>query len=75
MARVIWTRPALHDVARLRRFLAPKNPDAARRAVRTIRDGVKALAAHPELGRQADGLPPEFREWFVPFGQSGYLTL
>jgi plasmid stabilization system protein ParE len=75
MARVIWTRAALHDVARLHRFLAPKNPDAARRAVRTIRQSVKALATHPEIGRPVDDLPHEFREWFVPFGQSGYLTL
>jgi plasmid stabilization system protein ParE len=75
MARLIWTRPALRDVARLHRFLAPKNPDAARRAVRTIREGVKALVQHPEIGRPADEMPPEFREWFIPFGQSGYLTL
>ena len=75
MARVIWTPPALHDVRRLHRFLAPKNPDAARRAVRTIRQGVKALATHPEIGRPVDEMQPEFREWFVPFGQSGYLTL
>lgn len=75
MARVIWTPAALRDLARLRRFLAPKNPDAARRAVRTIRQGVKALGRHPEIGRPIDEMPPEFRERFVPFGQSGYLTL
>jgi plasmid stabilization system protein ParE len=75
MPRVIWTPPALRDVARLHRFLAPKNPDAARRAVRAIRQGVSALATHPEIGRPVDEMPPEFREWFIPFGQSGYLTL
>ena len=75
MARVIWTPAAVHDVARLHRFLAPKHPDAARRAVRAIRHGVKTLAAHPEIGRPVDEMPPEFREWFIPFGQSGYVTL
>ena len=60
---------------RLYRFLAPKNPDAARRAVRAIRQGVNALARHPEIGRPVDEMPPEFREWFIPFGQSGYLSL
>jgi plasmid stabilization system protein ParE len=63
MPRVIWTPPALRDVARLHGFLAPKNRDAARRAVRAIRQGVKTLAAHPEIGRPVDEMPPEFREW------------
>lgn len=48
---------------------------AARRAVRTIRQGVKALAAHPEIGRPIEEMPPEFREWFIQFGDSGYVAL
>jgi plasmid stabilization system protein ParE len=36
-------------VARLHRFLAPKSRDAAERAVKTIRQGVKALGRHPEI--------------------------
>jgi plasmid stabilization system protein ParE len=75
MARVVWTQAALRDVARLRRFLAPKNPDAARRAVHTVRQGSRTLASRPEIGRPLDETPAEFREWFIPFGQSGYLTL
>jgi plasmid stabilization system protein ParE len=75
MTRVIWTPPALHDVARLHGFLAPKNRDAARRAVRAIRQGVKRLAAHPEIGRPVDEMPPEFREWLIQFGNSGYVVL
>jgi plasmid stabilization system protein ParE len=75
VARIIWTPSALHDVARLHAFLAPKNRDAARRAVGAIRRGVKALAHHPEIGRPAADMSPEFREWFVPFGDSGYLVL
>jgi plasmid stabilization system protein ParE len=43
--------------------------------VRAIRQGVKTLAIHPEIGRPVDEMPPEFRERFVPFGQSGYLAL
>lgn len=65
----------MRDIARLHGFLAPKNPDAARRAVRAIRRGVKALASHPEIGRPIDEMPPEFREWFVQFGDSGYVAL
>ncbi len=65
---------ATQDVARLHAFLAPKNRDAARRAVSAIRQGVKTLAAHPEIGRPAADLPPEFRDWFIAFGQSGYVV-
>jgi plasmid stabilization system protein ParE len=75
MARVVWTPPAVRDLARLHGFLLPRNPDAARRAVRTIRRGVRTLAVHPEIGRSVAEMPPEFREWFIPFGASGYLTL
>lgn len=75
MTRLIWTPPAVRDVARLHAFLAPKNRKAARKAVRAIRQGVKALAAHPEIGRPIEEMPPEFREWFIQFGDSGYVAL
>jgi plasmid stabilization system protein ParE len=75
VAKLVWTPPALRDIQRLHAFLAPKNPDAARRAVRAIRQGVKALAAHPEAGRPIEDLPPEFREWQIPFGADGYIAL
>ena len=75
MARLIWTPSALRDIARLHAFLAPKNRDAAGRAVRTIRQGVRALAAHPEMGRTIDEIPPEFREWLIRFGDSFYIAL
>lgn len=62
-------------MARLHGFLATKNRDAARRAVRAIRQGVQTLAAHPAIGRPVEELPPEFREWIIPFGDSGYVVL
>jgi plasmid stabilization system protein ParE len=55
----------LRDVARLHDFLASKNRMAARRAVRAIRKGVKALGRYPEIGRLVEDLPAEFREWFM----------
>jgi plasmid stabilization system protein ParE len=73
--RLIWTPPALRDVARLHAFLAPKNRNSARRAVRAIRLGVKLLATHPEIGRPVEEMPSEFREWFVRFGDSSYVAL
>jgi plasmid stabilization system protein ParE len=72
---LIWSPPALRDLARLHSFLAAKNRLAAQRAVRAIRQGVKLLAAHPEIGRPAEGIEPEFREWLIPFGESGYVAL
>jgi plasmid stabilization system protein ParE len=75
MSRVIWTPAALADVQRLHRFLVSKNPDAARRAVKAIRSGVKTLERQPEVGRPAEDMDPGFREWLVRFGDSGYVVL
>lgn len=75
MPSLKWTPPALADVQRLHRFLVEKNPDAARRAVQAIRAGVRILAERPRIGHPAEGMDPEFREWLIPFGQSGYLVL
>ena len=75
MPRLRWSQAALRDVTRLHDFLAPKSRDAARRAIKAIRQGVKALAKHPEIGRPIDELPPEFREWVIEFGSGAYLAL
>ncbi len=75
MPRVRWSQSALLDVARLYEFLAPKSSDAATRAVKAIRQGVKALAKHPEIGRPVEELPPEFREWVTECGAAAYVTL
>jgi plasmid stabilization system protein ParE len=70
MTPVIWTAAALRDVARLHAFLAPKNREVVQRAIKAIRQGVRSLGAHPELGRLVEEMPPEFRERFIPFGRS-----
>ena len=75
MPRLIWAPAALRDVQRLHRFLAEKNTDAARRAVKSIRDGVKVLAHQPGVGRPAEDMEPEYREWMIDFGDSGYVAL
>ncbi len=74
MPRLSWSQPALRDVARLHAFLAPKSRDAAKRAIKAIRRGVKALAKHPEIGRPVDELPAEFREWIIEFGSGAYVV-
>jgi plasmid stabilization system protein ParE len=75
MPRLIWSPPALQDMQRLHRFLAEKNPDAARRAVQAIRQGVKVLAKQPGIGRPAQDMEPEFREWLIDFGDTGYVVM
>ena len=74
MSRLIWSQPALLDVQRLYRFLAPKNPDAAKRAVKAIRQGVMVLGQQPGVGRPIDDMPEAFREWIIDFGESGYVA-
>jgi plasmid stabilization system protein ParE len=62
-------------VTRLYNFLAPNSREAASRAIRAIREGVKQLGKHPEIGRPVEELPPEFREWMVEIGASAYVVL
>ena len=75
MPRLIWSPEALADVQRLYRFLASKNPDAARRAASAIRDGMQIVADHPGVGRPVDDMDPEYRNWPISFGASGYVAL
>ena len=75
MPRLIWSPPALLDVQCLYRFLAKKNLKAAKRAAQAIRVGVKVLAEQPEVGRPIEGMQPEYREWPINFGGSGYIVL
>jgi plasmid stabilization system protein ParE len=74
MSRLIWSQPALLDVQRLYRFLAPKNLDAAMRAVKAIRQAVKMLEQQSGVGRPIEDMPDEFREWIIDFGDSGYVA-
>ena len=71
MPSVRWSARALRDVQRLHRL---KNPDAARRAVRAIQQGVQVLTRQPGIGRPIEDLPEEFREWLIDFGASGYVV-
>jgi plasmid stabilization system protein ParE len=75
MPRLIWSQPALLDVARLHNFLVPKSQDAAKRAVKAIRQGMKTLARHPEIGRLVEEMMPEFRELVIQFGHGAYVAL
>jgi plasmid stabilization system protein ParE len=60
---------------RVYRFLATKNVLAAREAVKTIRQSLLILEQQPEVGRPIEEMEPEYREWPIPFGSSGYIAL
>ncbi len=75
MPRLIWSPAALRDVQRLYRFLAQDNKRAATRAIKAIRTGANILARQPQVGRPVEEMDPEFRQWPVNFGASGYMVL
>ena len=75
MPRLIWSPPALQDVQRLYRHLVEKNPAAAARAAQAIRAAVKVIAQQPGIGKPVEEMEPEYREWPIDFGDSGYLAL
>jgi plasmid stabilization system protein ParE len=75
MPRLIWSPSALTDVRRAYRFLFEKSSIAAMQAVSAIRQSVKILSCHPEIGRPIDTIELEYREWPIAFGSSGYIAL
>lgn len=75
MAQLVWSPHALRGVQRVYRFLASKNIEAATRVVKSIRAGVKVRALQPAMGRPSQEMEPEYREWVIDFGASGYVAL
>ena len=74
MPRLKWSQPALRDMERLHQFLLDKSPDAAQRAIKAIRHGIKALGKHPHIGRPVEEMLPEFREHVIEFGSGAYVA-
>ena len=74
MPQVILSPAALRDLKRLREFLHSKSPVVAQRAAQTIRSALTQLGQQPAMGRPIEGLSEAFREWVIPFGDSGYLA-
>lgn len=74
MPRLILAPNALADLVRLREFLQPKNPAAAKRAAEAIKRQLQILIQQPGIGRPVPDLPPEFRELVIDFGDSGYIA-
>lgn len=74
MPQVIYAPGAIRDLQRLREFLRPKNPVAAKRAAETIMNAMQVLGQQPQIGRPVEDMSDEYREWLIDFGDSGYVA-
>jgi len=59
---LIFSKAAVHDLVRLREFIAKHNPNAAQRVSRRLRGAIKGLVNSPQIGRPVPDLPGEIRE-------------
>jgi plasmid stabilization system protein ParE len=75
MPLVRFAPAALRDLERLRDFLRPKNPTAAKRAAMAIIKAVHLLGQHSHIGRPVEEIGLEYRELVIDFGDSGYVAL
>ncbi len=74
MPSLRWTGTAQADLDKVYSFLAVRNPQAARRVLRTIREGVRILRTYPEVGHALRGPMSAYREWVVQFGRGSYVV-
>ena len=67
MARLRWTKPALHDLDDVAEYIALDNPGAAARLVMKTFNRVERLKKFPNSGRRPPELPrTPYREVVVP---------
>ena len=74
MPQIKFAQDAIRDLERLREFLRPKNPLAAKRAGQMIIKAVQVLGRQPHIGRTVEDMPEKYREWVIEFGDSGYVA-
>ena len=74
-AKVIWSESASRNLIEAHSYLQGYSPDAANRAVLTIRSRVNMLLNYPRSGRIASTSKVDQRELIIPFGSSGYIAL
>ncbi len=51
MSQILWTLPAVEHLKEIRAYISQGSPAAASRVVKAIREQVKPLAQHPQIGR------------------------
>ena len=73
MPRITYSPIALLDLIRLGNFLKTKNPETAKRAVKTIRKAIETIKIQPDRFRPVPDMV-NFREVVIDFGASGYIA-
>lgn len=68
---LIWSTAARADLIRLREFIEPHRPEAARSAAQSLLKAARLIVRHPGIGKRLEGR--QDRELVVPFGQRGYI--
>jgi len=68
---LIWSTAARADLIRLRQFIEPYNPEAARNAAQTLKNAANLILQHSGIGKRLEGR--QDRELFIPFGRRGYI--
>jgi plasmid stabilization system protein ParE len=63
---------AASDIERVREFLDTANPEAAKRALRTIFAALERLQEFPDLGRPTEDA--DIRQLVISFGAAGYVV-
>ena len=58
MTDLIWSKKAVADLARLHDFLAPVNPQAAARTLRSLVTAPERLLEQPRLGERLEEFSP-----------------
>jgi len=60
--KLIFSRAAVHDLVRLRDFIAHHSPEAAQRVAQRLRGTIQRLVDTPQIGRPVANMPGEIRE-------------
>ena len=60
--KLIFSRAAVHDLARLRDFIAQHSPEAAQRIAQRLLGSIQGLVDTPQIGRPVADMPGEIRD-------------
>jgi len=73
--KIRYTTEAISDLEKLRAFVEPKNPHAARRIAAELLDGIENLAVFPDIGLPVKRAPnpKSIRDLFVGIYTVRYL--
>ena len=60
--KLIFSRAAVHDLVRLRDFIAQHSPKTAQRVAQRLHGAIQRLVNTPQIGRPVTNMPGEIRE-------------